>query len=480
MVSESTLRTPLNGDTLSPVKTLSPGKITRYRVFEQIKDPDGKMKYAFLSNEMPKLNVGTSGVVSGEMEQYYPLQKIVWPICQDLETGHGEYLEKMYREFDKTCLWQEIRLFILDHLDLPDDRLYSVITSWIFCTWIWEDIPVVPYLFFYGTKNSGKTRGLEILKELCYRGILGSTVSTAALYRIIQKFHPTILLDEADSWTREKRQEIIGILNSGYRKGSLAIRCATGKNTENEVQYFDVFGFKAIAGTEGLKETLESRCIIIPMMTNRRPVKLFIDKEKANSLRTRLLMWRLIHFQKRKGDISDVSDVNSGGMAALTEEEVPGVLRETNNSRIIELFFFLYKYADEIDRKSLLEYSIEEGKKQSILEQISNEAEVLQILVDLSLELQNKFIATKLITDRFNAVREKNDWWRSRSIGRIVRRLGFPSKRTNKIRGIELEEIRLRRQCTRYSIDYKQSSYTPKETSLTSLMSPFDGQGEKT
>lgn len=450
-------------------QTFSAGMKLNNKVFEQIINPNGEMQYVFLSEAVPKRHVSISKNKIVGTEEYIPLKKIVWPICEDLETEDGFYLDNIYKNFDKTKLWQDIKLFILEHVDLPDDRLYTVMASWILCTWIWEDIPVVPYLFFYGAKNSGKTRGLEILKELCYRGILGSTISTAAVYRTIEKHHPTLLLDETDSWTREKRQELIGILNSGYRKGMYAIRCATGKNTDNEVRYFDVFGFKALAGTEQLKDTLESRCIIFNMMTNRRSVNLFIDQEQASTLRTRLLFWRLIHFQK--SDISDVSDVILGGLTNLTEYDVPASLKETKNGRLIELFLFLYKYTDEIDRKELLEYAIEEGTKQSILDEISIEAEVLQILIDLSLEQQNKFITTSSITTRFNAVREKNDWWRSRSIGRIVRRLGFPSKRTNKMRGIELEEKRLKRLCTRYSIAFAPSTNTPQETSLTSLTS---------
>lgn len=459
-------------DLTTPTQKRSAGMVTSNRVFEQIKNPLGEMEYVFLSEAVPKRHVSKAGYVSTGHAEYYPEKKIAWKLCTDHETENSYYLDNIYNNFDRTKLWQDIRLFIYDYIDLPDDKLYDVMTSWILCTWIWESIPVVPYLFFYGAKNSGKTRGLEILKELCYRGILGSTISTAAVYRTIEKHHPTLLLDETDSWGEEKLQELIGILNSGYRKGTYAIRCATGKNTDNEVRYFDVFGFKAIAGTEQLKDTLESRCIIFNMMTNKRNIELFIDQERAAALRTRLLFWRLIHFQK--GDGVTFGDASPGGIGVLHKEEVPNILKETKNGRLIELFLFLYKYADDLGRKEILEYAIEEGKKQSLLDETSYEAEVLQIIVDLSLEQQSRFISTSSITSRFNAIREKNDWWRSTTIGKIVRRLGFPLKRTKRSRGIEIEKNRLLRLCKRYNIDYKLSINTPVETSLNVTRHPLD------
>ncbi len=45
----------------------------------------------------------------------------------------------------------------------------------------------------------------------------------AALYRAIEKYGPTLLIDEADTFLRENR-ELLGILNAGYERGKFAVR----------------------------------------------------------------------------------------------------------------------------------------------------------------------------------------------------------------------------------------------------------------
>ena len=468
---------------------LSPGTILNNEVFEQVKDLSGNFKYVYLSDKIPRLKVLTKEYINKEVNekdiQYHPLKQVGWKLCIDNQTDNEMYLENLYERFDKTQLWQDVRLFIYKYLDLSDEKQYDIITSWIFCTWISEVIPVVPYLFFYGVKESGKTKGLEILRDLCYRGILNTNISIPALYRSIEEYNPTLLIDESDSWTKEHRQQMIGILNSGYRKGSNAIR-VTGK-AFNKLQFFKTFGFKAIAGTRQLKDTLESRCIIIYMMANRRNIKLFIDSEEATSLRNRLLFWRLSFFKKYqqniKSDGSDGGDGYLGGIDKKLEAEIPEVLRATKSGRLIELFFFLWKYADPLSKEAILEYALEEQKKHSILNEISIEAEIIQIIVDFSFISESNFIPTSDITTQFNIVRAIKDHWKNSSVGMVLRNLGFSSKRTNKRRGIELKKSHLQHLCTRYNIEFKLSKPSSKDTNLSpvdpsppSLPSLIDGK----
>ena len=70
-----------------------------------------------------------------------------------------------------------------------EPALYDILTSWIIASWVPECWKVVPYIFFYGPINSGKTRGLEILTTLSYRGLLSSNITTASLYRASEAWH---------------------------------------------------------------------------------------------------------------------------------------------------------------------------------------------------------------------------------------------------------------------------------------------------
>lgn len=61
---------------------------------------------------------------------------------------------------------------------------------------------------------------------------------------------------------------------------------------------FDTFGFKVLAGAEELAATLQSRCTVITISKAAREINLFIDEEKVEDLRNKLLMYRFQNLGK--------------------------------------------------------------------------------------------------------------------------------------------------------------------------------------
>ena len=51
--------------------------------------------------------------------------------------------------------------------------------------------------------NCGKTRALEVLRPLCLKAVKADDITQAAIYRLVDAEHPTLLLDEADTWLDE-------------------------------------------------------------------------------------------------------------------------------------------------------------------------------------------------------------------------------------------------------------------------------------
>ena len=137
-------------------------------------------------------------------------------------------------------IWEEIKDYIITQVDLKDPRQYDLLTVYIKATWIREAFPVIPYLQIMGPKNSGKTRLGEVIQQLCYRGILASNISTATFYRIIDLYHPALILDEPEIYLNAKKTEIQNLLNSGYRVDQFAIRMG-GEN-------FDIPSFSISLG----------------------------------------------------------------------------------------------------------------------------------------------------------------------------------------------------------------------------------------
>jgi putative DNA primase/helicase len=116
-------------------------------------------------------------------------------------------------------------------------------------------------------KRCGKTTLLKVLGALVRRPLQTTNVTTAALFRTIEKFEPTLLVDEADTFLSE-REELRGILNSGHdRQGAQVVRCV---GEGQEVRCFNTWAPVAIAAIGAIPETLHDRSVVV-QMKRRRP-----------------------------------------------------------------------------------------------------------------------------------------------------------------------------------------------------------------
>ena len=66
-------------------------------------------------------------------------------------------------------------------------------------------------------KRCGKTTTLYVLGALVPRPPPASNMTTAALFRAIDRYRPTLLIDEADTFL-EQNEELRGVLNSGHSR----------------------------------------------------------------------------------------------------------------------------------------------------------------------------------------------------------------------------------------------------------------------
>jgi hypothetical protein len=95
---------------------------------------------------------------------------------------------------------------------------------------------------------------------------MSSNVTPAAVFRVIEKYKPCLLIDEADTFLGVN-DELRGILNSGHRKGGAVLR-VTGDDLEP--RQFATFGPCAIALIGTLPPTLADRSIPVEL-SRRRP-----------------------------------------------------------------------------------------------------------------------------------------------------------------------------------------------------------------
>jgi putative DNA primase/helicase len=153
---------------------------------------------------------------------------------------------------------------------IVDDSGYVVICLHIVLAYCWELFYKLPILRLKSpVKRCGKSTALDVIEQLVIRPLLTVSLSPAGLYRIIERYHPYIIIDEADSFGQEN-DELRIIVNGGYERGRPAIR--VNKETL-EPEFFDTFGCKVLASIGPLHETIEDRSILIDMKRKPRGVE---------------------------------------------------------------------------------------------------------------------------------------------------------------------------------------------------------------
>jgi hypothetical protein len=418
----------------------SPGGVDGSIIFEQLSSGN----YLVYDKRLEKILLPTNPENSWEewrSEQtglvYFPMERLPWPAVDNVVFYDTE-----------AKLYSEIKKFFEAHLDVPNPLLFDVYTCYVLVSWRLEDFVVAPYLYFLGPLASGKTRALECFQRVCYRGIMATSMSTAALFRALEAWRPTLLLDETEIYSKDAMVEAIAILNSGYRRGQCAIRIEKLENGQPKIGFFDVFGPKVLAGTEELAATLSSRCIMTSMSRNVKQVKLFIDEETAAELRGKLLMYRFRNLGK-----------------SLPEMDVNGVLQ---NARVIELFISLLSVAPTLQaRENLFSFAKRMLQSRMDEEQASIEARVFEAVLNSESLVDGGKISTRSITDKFNEGLPEKEQVTSRFVGRKVTALGFEKCRlTGGPSGYYWDAKLIDRLKSRY---YPSTSGTPSLTSLTSF-----------
>lgn len=137
------------------------------------------------------------------------------------------------------------------------------ITLWIIRAHADDCFDISPRLTLLSPeKRCGKTTLLELIAKLVPRAMVTSNVSPSTVFRSIEAAHPTLLIDEMDSFN-DKHEEFRGILNSGHRREAAQVHRTVGE--DHEPRTFSTWCPMVLAAIGHLPDTIEDRAVIIPM-----------------------------------------------------------------------------------------------------------------------------------------------------------------------------------------------------------------------
>lgn len=149
----------------------------------------------------------------------------------------------------------------------PEPMQYEIFALWIIASYKRETFDSISFLMFQGLVESGKTRGLDLLRELGYQMIHTTGVTFPAMCRYTDKYQAGILIDEIDNKVDSRTEggrAYLDFLKPSYRRGS--VYATANREEQDETKEYSNYGFKAFAGEQGgFDVALRSRCIIFKM-----------------------------------------------------------------------------------------------------------------------------------------------------------------------------------------------------------------------
>jgi hypothetical protein len=165
-----------------------------------------------------------------------------------------------------------VREWLARFVSVADDLDLDLLTLWAAHTHVVLETYSTPRLVLDSTMpGSGKTTVLEHLARLCLNPVQAASISSPALLaRMLSKGIRTILIDEVDRSLDPKKpgvEDLIAILNSGYKRGATRPVLVPAKGGEWDVSEMSTFAPVAMAGNSPhLPDDTRSRSIRVLLM----------------------------------------------------------------------------------------------------------------------------------------------------------------------------------------------------------------------
>jgi hypothetical protein len=371
------------------------------RVYEQIESPHGLL-FAYYDHE--KEEVVYTPYAPSEVGIVIPQE--------------GEEVEKKIVLLPKKAIeYQSVKELdkeIMEHIKkwLDIDDVYLRFATWnIRFSWLYDRFHTLNYTRALGDTGSGKSRFLDVLGHLHYKPLMISGALTPApIFRILDKWKGTLLIDEGDQKDSDESNAFIKILNCGYEKGRSVTRC--DKNDPNKLDFFDVYGPKVITTRQRFQDkATEARCITkIMKQTNRSDIPEILTDQyfrDVEVLRAKLLMYRFKNY--------DVIDPEAG-----LKVELKGIeprLRQVNRG-------FLGLFADDVVQTRKFYLWLQDYQTQLISDRAETfEGGLINSIANL-LILGHEYITPEMVAEYCNEFYQMKYQVDSRAVGRKLKPMG--------------------------------------------------------
>ncbi len=337
------------------------------------------------------------------------------PVYNNALKKRAVLLPTGFQKFETVeILIQDIQKHINKYLDV-DKSFEKYAAYYVLLSWVYDKVNSVPYLRALGDTGTGKSRFLDVIGGICYKPIrTAGSATPAPIFRLLEFWKGTLLLDEADRKKSDTGDELVKILNCGFERDRPVVRC--DKENPNDIQIHEVFGPKIITSRYRFYDkALEARCITnVIQETSRTDIPPQLTrkfKEQEDELRKKLLYFRLMNWHAFNMDSVEES------FGKLNELEPR--LRQTASA-----FFILFN--NPVIEKEFIGF-MKEYNQELINERADSlEGKILNTICQLQVDFEE--ITSSDVTDEINKDRNDKNKFRPATIGKIIKSLGFSIK----------------------------------------------------
>ena len=310
-------------------------------------------------------------------------------------------------------LYIDLKNFISTAAGLPDTRWADLLSAWTLLTYRLESVHYLPLIYIHGVPERGKTRLGKALAFASWRGLLVPGLREAVLLRWRSYHRATLCLDIEDIAKEAKRAGVDDLLLSSFERGATVARVLwPERGAGKDMRHFEAYGPSILVSNVALRSDSALATRFLPIVL---PESGHVDfgypttPEDGLPFRERALAWRAQTMGEPLPEVERAVDRRLGDITL----PILQVLAAVKPEMLEPVSGFIVELESDI-----------RGRRSD-----SFEGRVLEALIALPGEVSNSQLALKKIREQANKDVDASEVIAPRTIGRIVRSLGFDVRR---------------------------------------------------
>lgn len=323
----------------------------------------------------------------------------------------AEEVIKYFETDNDAQLYDDLHEYHRSISELPDDRLYDLLTTWDFHTHIFEKSNYSPYIWLFAHPERGKSRNGKGALNVARRGVHVESMRDAYLIRAANDLKVTLFFDVLDLMKKMEKTGTDDIFLMRYERGAKVPRVNfPDRGALRDTVYYEVFGPSIIATNRTIYGPMETRAVQVNMQPAIKNFTNEVTPELALPLKERLTAFRA-RWLKRE----------------LLEVEKPA------RGRLGDIMRPLYQVVKTIkpEREKIFKELINDlNKERKSKKSESMDANILKIIDDMSNKVEGTYVYIGNITKQINEIVTDDKKWSNTKTGIVLSAMGLKTQHT--------------------------------------------------